>query len=149
MIAVSIPTTTDRSAGSAEAMKKYKNIFPPGWDEQRVREVLDHYENQNEEEAAAGDEEFAEPAAAPDRQNPPRSEAMAAMTAKQKVQQLLDRLPDDVSLEQIRYHVYVLHKIEQGQRDLEEGRVMSHEEVERRMRQWLDKQAGLENPEDP
>ena len=28
--------------------------FPPGWDEQRVREVLAHYENQNE------DEQFAE-----------------------------------------------------------------------------------------
>jgi hypothetical protein len=28
--------------------------FPPGWDEQRVREVLAHYENQSE------DEQFAE-----------------------------------------------------------------------------------------
>ena len=28
--------------------------FPPGWDEQRVREVLAHYENQTE------DEQFAE-----------------------------------------------------------------------------------------
>ena len=28
--------------------------FPPGWDEARVREVLDHYENQTE------DEQFAE-----------------------------------------------------------------------------------------
>ena len=29
------------------------NEFPPGWDEQRVREVLDFYENQTDEEAAA------------------------------------------------------------------------------------------------
>ena len=28
--------------------------FPPGWDEERVREVLSHYEDQNE------DEQFAE-----------------------------------------------------------------------------------------
>ena len=28
--------------------------FPPGWDEQRIREVLAHYENQSE------DEQFAE-----------------------------------------------------------------------------------------
>ncbi|MCR4411495.1 MAG: hypothetical protein NUV77_03605 [Thermoguttaceae bacterium] len=27
--------------------------FPPGWDEQRVREVLAHYENQSEEEQFA------------------------------------------------------------------------------------------------
>jgi hypothetical protein len=30
--------------------------FPEGWDEERVREVLDYYENQTDEEAAAEDE---------------------------------------------------------------------------------------------
>ena len=30
--------------------------FPPGWDEERVRRVLAHYENQTEEEAVAEDE---------------------------------------------------------------------------------------------
>ena len=30
--------------------------FPPGWDEDRVRRVLAHYEDQNEEEAVAEDE---------------------------------------------------------------------------------------------
>ena len=30
--------------------------FPPGWDERRVREVLDHYESQAENEAVAEDE---------------------------------------------------------------------------------------------
>jgi hypothetical protein len=34
-------------------MKKRTSQFPPGWDEQRVREVLDYYENQTDEEAAA------------------------------------------------------------------------------------------------
>jgi hypothetical protein len=31
-----------------------KQNFPPGWDEERVREVIAHYENQSE------DEQFAE-----------------------------------------------------------------------------------------
>jgi hypothetical protein len=31
-----------------------RQSFPPGWDEQRVRDVLAHYENQSE------DEQFAE-----------------------------------------------------------------------------------------
>ena len=35
-------------------MKRSK--FPPGWDEQRVRRVLEHYESQTEEEAVAEDE---------------------------------------------------------------------------------------------
>ena len=30
--------------------------FPPGWDEERVKEVLAHYETQTEEEAVAEDE---------------------------------------------------------------------------------------------
>ena len=30
--------------------------FPPGWDEDRVRRVLEHYEHQSEEEAVAEDE---------------------------------------------------------------------------------------------
>jgi hypothetical protein len=33
-----------------------KNEFPPGWDEQRVRDLLAHYESQTEEEAVAEDE---------------------------------------------------------------------------------------------
>ena len=35
-------------------MKQSK--FPPGWDEERVRKVLDHYQSQSEEEALAEDE---------------------------------------------------------------------------------------------
>lgn len=30
--------------------------YPPGWDEDRVRRVIDHYERQSEEEAVAEDE---------------------------------------------------------------------------------------------
>ena len=33
-----------------------KAAFPPGWDEARVRQVLDHYESQSDEEAVAEDE---------------------------------------------------------------------------------------------
>ena len=32
-------------------MKKQK--FPPGWDEQRVKELIAHYENQTEDEESA------------------------------------------------------------------------------------------------
>jgi hypothetical protein len=30
--------------------------YPPGWDEERVRRVLEHYEAQSDEEAVAEDE---------------------------------------------------------------------------------------------
>jgi hypothetical protein len=37
-------------------MMKQKSKFPPGWDSERVRRVLEHYEAQSEEEAVAEDE---------------------------------------------------------------------------------------------
>jgi hypothetical protein len=33
-----------------------KKKFPPGWDESRVRRVLEHYESQGDDEAVAEDE---------------------------------------------------------------------------------------------
>ena len=33
-----------------------QNRFPPGWNEERVKKVLAHYERQTEEEAVAEDE---------------------------------------------------------------------------------------------
>src|SRR2546429_9868572 len=49
-------TTLFRSPAPAaqEAMKQSK--FPSGWDEERVRRVLEHYESQTDEEAVAEDE---------------------------------------------------------------------------------------------
>jgi predicted transcriptional regulator len=52
---------------------------------------------------------------------------------------MLDRLPDDSSLEDIQYHIYVRQKIEQGLEDVEAGRLLRQEEAERRMSKWLAK----------
>ena len=34
-------------------LKTIRNIFPPGWDEERVNKVLKYYESQSEDEALA------------------------------------------------------------------------------------------------
>ncbi|OOP57857.1 MAG: hypothetical protein AYP45_01095 [Candidatus Brocadia carolinensis] len=60
-------------------------------------------------------------------------------TAKKEVCELLNRLPEDCSLEDIQYHLYVLQKIERGLKDAEEGRVYSQAEVEKIMAKWLPK----------
>jgi predicted transcriptional regulator len=60
-------------------------------------------------------------------------------SAKQEVNKLLSRLPDNCSLEDIQYHLYVLQKIERGLKDAEEGKVHTQEEVEKRMAKWLGK----------
>ena len=58
-------------------------------------------------------------------------------TAKEEVRKMLDRLPDDSSLEDIQYHIYVREKIEHGLKDIQTGRLLTQEEVERRMAKWL------------
>jgi predicted transcriptional regulator len=60
-------------------------------------------------------------------------------TPKEEVRKLLDQLPDDSSLEDIQYHIYVREKIERGLTDVSEGRVLSQAEVERRASKWLGK----------
>lgn len=59
-------------------------------------------------------------------------------TAKEEVRKILDRIPDDASYEDIQYHIYVCQKIERGRKDVEEGCVISQEEMEQRMAKWLD-----------
>lgn len=61
-------------------------------------------------------------------------------TAKEEVQRILDLLPDDATLEDIQYRIYVHQAIAAGLRDVEHGRVVSQEEVERRMARWTQKQ---------
>ncbi len=60
-------------------------------------------------------------------------------TAKKDVRKILDQLPDDASLEDIQYHIYVCQKIERGLKDIDDGRVLSQEQVEKRMSQWIGK----------
>ena len=59
--------------------------------------------------------------------------------AKEEVRKMLDQLSDDVSFEDIQYHIYVREKIEHGLKDIEEGRVLNQEEIERRMSKWLER----------
>ena len=54
------------------------------------------------------------------------------------VRALLDRLPDDCSLDDVLYHLYVIQAIAEGQTDSNAGRTMSHQEVAAALRRkWL------------
>src|SRR5262245_31762286 len=46
-------TIESLSAVTANGTKINKQKLPTGWDEKRLREVIAHYENQNEDEQAA------------------------------------------------------------------------------------------------
>jgi hypothetical protein len=57
--------------------------------------------------------------------------------AKQEVEQLLNKLPDDCSVEDIQYHLYVLDKVRRGLEDARLNGTLSQQEVEIRLSQWL------------
>ncbi len=60
------------------------------------------------------------------------------MTTKDKVREVLNRLPDDCSLDDVLYHLYVVQKIERGLADIEAGRTVPHDEVaESLRRKWV------------
>jgi hypothetical protein len=59
-------------------------------------------------------------------------------TAKDEVRRLLDSLPDDASLEDVQYSIYVRERLARAQREASEGKVIDQEEIENRMRRWLD-----------
>lgn len=73
----------------------------------------------------------------------PHFRTRSKVRAKQRVQELLDRLPDDCSLDDVLYHLYVLQAIDRGLADAEAGRMLSHQDVARELRKkWLADAAG-------
>jgi hypothetical protein len=68
----------------------------------------------------------------------PLLESPPMNAAKEEVLRLLDLLPEDASLEDIQYHIYVRQKIDHGLEDVEAGRTLSEEEFDQRMAKWLE-----------
>jgi len=60
-------------------------------------------------------------------------------TTKDEVQSLLQKLPDDCTLEDIQYHLYVIGKIRKGIERAETEGAVPQEEVERRLSKWTSK----------
>lgn len=56
---------------------------------------------------------------------------------KEKIQSILNQLPDDCSIEDIQYHLYVLEKIRQGLQVAEREPILQQEEVEGLLSKWL------------
>ncbi|MDX1641015.1 MAG: hypothetical protein R3220_04930 [Balneolaceae bacterium] len=57
---------------------------------------------------------------------------MGKAQLKEKVESLLNDLPDDADWNDLMYKIYVRQSIEQGLKDSEEGRVKSHEEIKKK-----------------
>ncbi len=56
---------------------------------------------------------------------------------KDQVRQLLEHIPDDATLEDIQYHIYVREKIDRGLADVAAGKVLTEKQFDERMARWL------------
>jgi predicted transcriptional regulator len=59
-------------------------------------------------------------------------------TAKEVVLRLLENLPDDCTLDEIQYRIYVRPRIEEARQEIRTGRFLTTEEMEKDLAQWLD-----------
>ena len=51
---------------------------------------------------------------------------------KEEAKKMLDNLPDEITWDDLMYEIYVRQKVELGLKAIEEGRVISHEEMKKR-----------------
>ena len=58
---------------------------------------------------------------------------------KEQVIQMIQSLPEDITLDDIMAELYFKLQVDAGLKELDEGKGIPHEEVEKRMSQWLSK----------
>ncbi|OGC01332.1 hypothetical protein A2V82_10885 [candidate division KSB1 bacterium RBG_16_48_16] len=59
--------------------------------------------------------------------------------AKEKVVEIVNDLPDQVDIDEVMYRLYLMQKLEAGERDVQEGRLISHDQVVQETASWFAK----------
>ena len=60
-------------------------------------------------------------------------------SAKQTVRDVLKQMPDDCSLEDVQYQLFIRQKLEKSRTAASQGKVVPHEDVKKRLAEWLEK----------
>lgn len=59
------------------------------------------------------------------------------MTTKQAVIKLLDKLPEDCTLDEVQYRIYLMQTVERGRQEFAGGKKLRHEDVMRELNNKL------------
>jgi predicted transcriptional regulator len=59
------------------------------------------------------------------------------MLTKEKVIKTIDRLPENFTVDQVVEELVILNKIDEGLRDVEQGRVFTTDQVMKELKTWL------------
>jgi predicted transcriptional regulator len=59
------------------------------------------------------------------------------MNTKQAALRIIERLPEDASLEDIMYELYFRERVDRGLKELDDGATVTHADVKRSLNKWL------------
>jgi predicted transcriptional regulator len=59
------------------------------------------------------------------------------MTTKEKVITMIKELPEDITISDIMAELYFRQNVDEGLKELDEGKGLSHEEAKKRLNRWL------------
>ncbi|MBS4028955.1 MAG: hypothetical protein KGZ58_09985 [Ignavibacteriales bacterium] len=60
-----------------------------------------------------------------------------SISPKQTLFNVLQQMYDNVTYDDMMYEIYLLQKVECGLKEIEEGNILSNEDVKKRLRKWL------------
>jgi predicted transcriptional regulator len=63
--------------------------------------------------------------------------SMDEMSVKDMAKAVIDKLPDEASMDDIIHALYIRTKFERGIQEIEDGKGVPHEEAKERMRSWV------------
>jgi len=58
-------------------------------------------------------------------------------TIKHEVVRMVNKLPDEVGYDEIMAEIYFRQKVDKSLKQIEEGKVISHEEAKKRISKWI------------
>ncbi len=59
-----------------------------------------------------------------------------ASVDKRAALKIIERMPEDTSLEEIMYELYFRQRVDRGLRELDDGQTVSHDDVKRDLAEW-------------
>jgi predicted transcriptional regulator len=59
------------------------------------------------------------------------------MRVKEKVIKMIEKLPEDITVSDIMAELYFRQNIDEGLKELDEGKGISQDEAKKRLNQWL------------
>ncbi len=59
------------------------------------------------------------------------------MIARNQLMEMVEELPEEIDVDDMIYRLYLRQKLETAEKDIEEGRVISHEDVMRETSKWF------------